>query len=67
MRWMSRRQSALPGSPLCEKLRDESRQEETGREEAKKHFKEVVTRLGDSPEKGAKGRELLPARERGLV
>lgn len=64
---MSQRQSALSGFPHCEKLGDEIRQEETGREETKKHFKETVTGLGDSSEKGVEGRETLPARERGLV
>ena len=47
---MSQRQSTLSVFSRCEKLRDEIRQEETGREETRKHFKETVTGVGDSLE-----------------
>lgn len=49
---MPQRQRALSGFSHCEKLRDEIRQEEIGREETRKHFKGTVAGLDDSLEKG---------------
>lgn len=53
----------------CEELRDWMRQEDMGRVESKRHFKEMVTRFGDSLEsgEGVKGKGIFPARERGSV
>lgn len=58
------RQGIPSGFSHCENLRDKIRQEEMGREENRKHFKETVIGLGSSLEKGVEEREILPGRER---
>lgn len=51
----------------CEEWRDWMRQEEMGRKENKRHFKETVTRLGDSLESagGGQRKENIPSQGEG--